>query len=181
MKTIDGLIEDIINTEGGYTNDPNDSGGETNYGITVAVARHFGYVDDMRHLPRMTAKAIYLRKYVIAPGFDAVTLRSHLIAAELVDTGVNLGQPTAARFLHRALNAFNRGGTDYADIPEDTKINANTLVALDAYLNKRGSEGVTVMCRALNSMQGMYYIELVERRPKDEKYTYGWFLNRVVI
>lgn len=35
----DKIINEIIRVEGGYVNDPRDSGGETNFGITVAVAR----------------------------------------------------------------------------------------------------------------------------------------------
>ena len=44
MKT--KIINEIIGVEGGYVNDPSDSGGETNFGITVAVARQFGYVSN---------------------------------------------------------------------------------------------------------------------------------------
>ena len=37
------IINEIIRVEGGYVNNPSDSGGGTNFGITVAVARQFGY------------------------------------------------------------------------------------------------------------------------------------------
>ena len=36
------VISKIIEVEGGYSNDRSDSGGETKYGITVAVARANG-------------------------------------------------------------------------------------------------------------------------------------------
>ena len=32
-------INELIEREGGYVNDPKDSGGETKFGITVATAR----------------------------------------------------------------------------------------------------------------------------------------------
>jgi lysozyme family protein len=32
------FITNLLAAEGGYVNDPRDSGGETNYGITVATA-----------------------------------------------------------------------------------------------------------------------------------------------
>jgi len=38
-----------------------------------------------------------------------------------------------------------------------------------------------VLCRALNCLQGAYYIELAERREKDERFVYGWLKNRVVL
>ena len=51
-------IDAILRAEGGYVNDPQDKGGETNYGITVAVARANGYAGPMRDLPVAMARAI---------------------------------------------------------------------------------------------------------------------------
>ena len=42
------VIDQIIKVEGGYVNDPSDSGGETNYGITKHVARKYGYKGSMK-------------------------------------------------------------------------------------------------------------------------------------
>ena len=39
----DRIINAIIDREGGYVDEPDDSGGETNYGVTKAVARANGY------------------------------------------------------------------------------------------------------------------------------------------
>ena len=60
---IDELIEDVIEREGGYVNHPADRGGATRWGITEAVARRQGYMDDMRSLPQSDAAAIYKRLY----------------------------------------------------------------------------------------------------------------------
>src|SRR3546814_12368752 len=49
--------------EGGYINHPNDPGGETMWGITVAVARGVGYAGPMRDLTREQAKQIYRSLY----------------------------------------------------------------------------------------------------------------------
>ena len=53
------IINHVIEIEGGYVDDPSDSGGETNYGITKAVARRYGYAGHMRDLPREVAYQIY--------------------------------------------------------------------------------------------------------------------------
>src|SRR3546814_14490054 len=95
--------------EGGYVDHPNDRGGPTNFGITQAVARANGYLGEMRKLPRETAKAFYRAIYWAGPSFDKVARISPTVAAELFDTGVNMGPVVAAQFLQRALNAFSGG------------------------------------------------------------------------
>jgi lysozyme family protein len=39
VQSIDEMLADLLKNEGGYVNNPNDPGGETNYGVTVKVAR----------------------------------------------------------------------------------------------------------------------------------------------
>ncbi len=89
--TVDAMIETLVGKEGGYSNHPSDTGGETMWGITVAVARANGYTGPMRSMPRDTAKDIYRRKYFVLPGFDRVAEQSAAVAEELFDTGVNMG------------------------------------------------------------------------------------------
>ena len=116
MNTIEEIINDIIRVEGGYSFDSNDAGGETMYGITIAVARANGYTGNMKDIPRKVAYDIYYNQYVVKPGFDKVLAVDSAIAAELVDTGVNMGTVTAGKFLQQALNALNDGGSKYPDL-----------------------------------------------------------------
>jgi lysozyme family protein len=112
--------------------------------------------------------------------FDQVARRSPTIAAELFDTGVNMGPAVAATFLQRALTALNRNGHDYPDLMPDGKIGAGTLAALDAFLSLRGKgSGETVLMRALEALQGERYLRLAERRPANEAFLYGWLANRI--
>ena len=53
-----------------------------------------------------------------------------------------------------------------------------TVAALTAYMQKRGVEGEGVLLKALNSLQGAYYIALAEKRETDESFEYGWLKNR---
>lgn len=176
--TIDDIIESVLRAEGRYVNNPDDRGGETNWGITKATARAHGYNGPMRDLPRATAKQIYLNTYVVKPGFDKIAVLSPSIAAELVDTGVNMGPTVAARFLQRALNVLNRRGTDYADIAVDGAAGPGTRSALTAYLAKRGKEGERRLLLLLNALQGARYVELCEGRQANETFMFGW-LDRV--
>jgi lysozyme family protein len=176
---IDLLIDALIEREGGYVNHPADKGGPTCFGITEAVARAHGYGGPMRQLPREDAAAIYKRVYWARPHFDQIAARRSRLAAELFDTGVNMGPAVPATFLQRALTALNRNAKDYPDLVPDGRIGSQTLAALDIFLETRGASGETVLLRALEALQGERYLRLAERRPANEVFLYGWLANRI--
>jgi lysozyme family protein len=176
---VDELIDDVIGREGGYSNHPADRGGATRWGITEAVARAHGYRGDMRSFPRDEAVGIYRRIYWIRPGFDRVGEIASKIAAELFDTGVNMGPSVAVSFLQRALNALNRGASDYADIVPGVRVDDATIAALSTFLSKRAPHGEGVLMKALEALQGERYLNLAERRPANEAFLYGWLANRL--
>jgi len=173
------LIDELIAREGGYAALPADRGGPTRYGVTEKVARAHGYTGRMAALPIATARAIYHADYWTRPGLDRVEAIAPEIAAELFDTGVNMGPATAAGFLRRALNALNRGASDYADIPASGAIDDRVIAALRAFLRVRGAAGETVLVKALDAIQGERYLALAEKRPADEAFLYGWLANRI--
>ena len=172
--TLDDIIAGILVNEGGYVNDAADRGGETMYGITVATARQQGYTGPMRDLPRSFATEVYRRRYIIAPGFDKVAALSMPIAAELVDTGVNMGPVVAARFLQRSLNGLGDGG-----LVVDGHCGPATLAALKAFLDKRPVLGEKRLIALLNALQGARYLDLVEAKPGQKKFLFGW-LGRIM-
>jgi lysozyme family protein len=176
----DQLIEALIEREGGYVSDPADHGGATCFGITEAVARAQGYAGSMRQLPREEAARIYARLFWLRPRFDEIAKRTPRVAAELFDTGVNMGPSVAITFLQRALTALNRNAGDYPDLLPDGRIGDRTLAAFDSFLKLRGpASGETVLLRALEALQGERYLRLAERRPANETFLYGWLANRL--
>ena len=176
---VDGLIDAVIGREGSYSNHPADRGGATRWGITEAVARAHGYRGNMQTFPREEAVELYRRIYWERPGFDRVGAIAPDIAAELFDTGVNMGPGVAVSFLQRALNALNRGAADYADVVPGVRIDEMTVVALAAFLTKRKPHGERVLMKALEALQGERYLDLAERRPANEAFLYGWLANRL--
>lgn len=175
-KTIEQMIADLIKVEGGFSDHPADKGGPTMYGVTQAVARANGYTGQMRDMPLATAQNIYRKRYFVDPGFESIYLLSPAIAEELFDTGVNMGTSVPGPWLQRLLNVFNDARTD---LVVDGKIGPATIVALRLFLNKRGSEGETVIVRGLNCLQGCRYIELTEKREQNRAFVYGWLRTRV--
>lgn len=170
--TLDQIIDATIKAEGGYVNDPADRGGATKYGITQAVARANGYSGDMRDLPLQTARDIYKREYAVKPGF--IDFPSE-IAAELFDTGVNMGTAKATQFLQRAVNALSGAG-----IAVDGKMGPATRSAVNTYLKSRNN-AVDILLKALNGLQCVRYIEIVEANPSQRKFINGWIANRVEV
>nr|DAJ97283.1 MAG TPA: Lysozyme [Caudoviricetes sp.] len=181
MKSKDEIFDEVLGKEGGYVNHPDDKGGPTKWGITEKVARAHGYLGDMRNLTRGQALEILEADYWYGPRFDQVANLSPDIAAELCDTGVNMGPSVASKMLQRWLNVFNQKGTLYPDMDVDGRIGPRTINALRAYLSKRGGDGELVMLTALNCTQGELYLELAEKREANQSFVYGWLKQRVIV
>jgi lysozyme family protein len=175
----DDFVLDVLEKEGGYVDDPRDSGGETNYGITVAVARKNGYAGPMIDMPIETAKRIYRQIYWDSMMLDEIARLAPSVAMKLADIGVNLGVRRAGDFIQRTLNVMNNQGKYYPDMIVDGIIGRGTLENLRLFLKHRSRDGELVLVRALNCLQGSFYISLAERRHKDEAFVYGWLLNRI--
>lgn len=180
-RTIDEIILEIMEKEGFRSNNEDDLGGDTTYGITEATARRLGYEGSMADLTPDIAKALYLHEYVLRVRFDLVHAVSPIVGEELIDTGVNMGQGIAAKFLQRWLNVYNNKQQYYKDLLVDGHIGPETVAALKAFLAKRGQEGEKVLWKSLNASQGGRYLEISESREKNETFVYGWMKNRVGI
>ncbi|BCG50049.1 N-acetylmuramidase [Ralstonia phage RP13] len=181
MRNIETELDALIGREGGYTNNPNDSGGETIWGITKFVAQSFGYTSQMKDMTRDQAKTIYRQRYWTQPKFDQVFTINPDIAFEMFDTGVNMGTGVASKFLQRALNVLNNKATLFPDMIVDGVIGNMSLNSLRTFLNLRKQDGVTVMLRMLNAQQSVKYIEIAEANVKNEEFEYGWQFNRVTM
>lgn len=170
-------VERVFKAEGGYVNNPEDKGGETNYGITVAVARAYGYTGSMKTLPKETAKAIYKKNFWDKLRCDDISEIHPLLSDHLFDFGVNAGTGRAVKHLQRALNLLNTRQVDYADIDMDGAMGNGTLRSLKSFANKRGQEGLNNLVVTLVSLQLAFYMDLSEKNQSQEVFTNGW-VNR---
>jgi lysozyme family protein len=177
--TFEEAIAPVLGFEGRYSNNPADRGGETAWGITVAVARAFGYQGAMKDMARPTALAIYRERFWTQPRFDQVALVSAAIGYEMLEQGVNFGPVWPGRFLQRALNVLNQGGTAYPDVTVDGAVGKLTLFSLAQHLRARATAGERVLLEMLNSQQSVRYMEIAEQNPSQEEFEYGWQRVRV--
>ena len=174
----DQLIEAVLEREGGYVDDPSDSGGETNFGVTIAVARRYGYDGPMIDMPIEKARSIYAMQYWHPIKGQALAEVDRDLVAEVFDTAVNCGVSRSGKFLQRCLNVLNSGQKIALDVVIGGKIGPATIRALSSCAEKRD---VAELVKALNCLQGAFYIELAEKRSKDERFIYGWLKHRVGI
>jgi lysozyme family protein len=118
----------LLKDEGGYTNNPSDSGGPTNFGITLGDYRKYinpqGAAKDVRNMGVAQAKVIYKSKYWDA--LDCDSLPSG-VDYSCFDYGVNsgLGRPRKALQRFKSLK-----GTELIDAINNER--AAFLKALEA-------------------------------------------------
>lgn len=96
-------IERILAHEGGYVNDPEDPGGETQWGISK---RSYPALD-IKALTRDQAKEIYRRDF-----WQPIVARAtgdSALQFQLLDAAVNHGMGNAVRMLQRAVNVADDG------------------------------------------------------------------------
>lgn len=98
----DTAFERVVGIEGGYVNNPDDPGGETQWGISKRSYPHL----DIEHLTREDAKAIYLRDFWNRIHADEVY---DGVAYQAFDFAVNSGIETAVRKLQRAVGVADDG------------------------------------------------------------------------
>jgi lysozyme family protein len=100
--TFDDVFDRLMGHEGGYSNDPRDPGGETQWGISK---RSYPTVD-IKALTRDEAKAIYRRDFWDRLNADSLP---DGVAFQLFDFAVNSGSETAVRYLQRAVGVADDG------------------------------------------------------------------------
>lgn len=170
------IIAGVIAVEGGFVNNPADPGGPTKYGITQVVARANGYNGQMQDLPRSVAERIYYTQYIQRPGFAPVMAQSPAVAAELVDSAVNVGPSRASRWFQKSLNALSRGGRDYATIPADGNVGQQTTLAFQALEHERGAAtACQLVIKLMDAQQAVYYMSLTH----ESQFIVGWVDNRI--
>jgi lysozyme family protein len=100
-ESYDEALTLLLKHEGGYADHPSDPGGETNFGITVAVARASGYQGPMRSIPMDVVKRIYRTKYWDALRCDELPSG---VDYAVFDYGVNSGIGRSGKVLRRVLS-----------------------------------------------------------------------------
>lgn len=173
------VVGGVFAIEGGYVNDPNDSGGATNHGITEQVARDHGYSGAMESLPKGMAQDIYIESYIKKPRYDQVLMLSPAVGTKLVDAGVNTGPGRASRWFQQSLNDLSRAGRDYQQITVDGAIGPGTLAAYKSLEKTRGRiKACELTLKLMDSYQAAHYSSLAKNKAH-ASFMVGWLDYRI--
>ena len=145
------IIEVVLHHEGGYVNDPDDPGGETNFGI----AKRSHPDVDIKNLTKDGAKEIYYQNYWMK---NRVPQMPDNLKHIYFDMCVNQGRSRAVKILQQAANAKG------ANLKVDGGLGPKTIGALNG-----------VELERVRAYRIKYYADLVTRKPDLEKFYFGWF------
>lgn len=143
----------ILKHEGGYVNNPNDPGGETNFGISK---RSFPEIN-IKLLTPVKAADIYYHYYWLPMKLDKIINEN--IQLELFDFGVNAGK-------FRAIKKAQQ----ICMIKEDGIIGKQTIEAINNYKDD--------FVKDYKHLRKVYYEYIANKNPKLKGFLKGW-LKRV--
>lgn len=175
MSEFKQAIPHILKHEGGYVNNPNDSGGATNYGVSLRFLKGFngkvgdfdgdGDVDiaDIKNMTVEDAMGIYedfwWKKYKYG------LINDQTIATKIFDFSVNMGAKRAHILLQQALNrAFGM------NLAVDGIIGPATR----GVINSIEDDEEQILLNAYADEAWGFYSRLIARNPRMKVFSRGW-------
>lgn len=184
MATVTQHFEEALNRtllfEGGWSDDSEDRGGKTKYGITEGTWKQYcvetGAGGGISNITKADASAVYRLFYWDRPGYGLlVGSATQGILNELFDCGVNCGVNTSVRLLQVAVNVVGVGVI--SPVVVDGKLGPQTAYAVDRLC--RIVSHAQALLGALRGERYTYYLGIIKRNRSQSKFVRGW-LKRLV-
>lgn len=172
MAEFNIAFEKMLSHEGGYSNDPDDSGGETYKGISRAhhknwsgwsrIDKYKGKPDflsiiDKDDLLQNEIEEFYRSNFWSPLNADQIS--NQTIANSIFDFGVNAGIATSVRLIQSIIGTKADG-----IIGEQTVKRLNSI-------------DFSYVQAAFTVAKMEYYIHIIKQRPTNKKYLYGWIIR----
>ncbi|MEZ5997825.1 MAG: glycosyl hydrolase 108 family protein [Hyphomonas sp.] len=176
-RRFDAALAFCFKWEGGYSNHPNDRGGETNFGITAAVYNKWRKaqgepIQSVKLLTHQEAQQIYWSNYWLAAGCDVCRRPLDVL---MFDAAVNHGAPGAVKLLQRSINAIAAAEGGGASLAVDGAPGAMTTAAIRRFDTP---DKTRQLCTEYFNQRRQLYKRIVAARPDQEVFLKGW-MNRV--
>jgi lysozyme family protein len=157
----DVAFEKTLNYEGVLSNDKNDKGGLTKYGISKASYPKL----DIANLTIEEAKAIYKRDYWDSCMCDGVNDSN--IAQQIFDIAVNCGTGGAGQVVQKAINSLVAKENNIA---VDGAIGMKTLYILNELEPKKANNKIAVY-------RARRYAVICQKNPSQLDFLEGWLVR----
>lgn len=171
-SNFDKCFKFVLRQEGGFSNDPLDKGGATNYGLSERFLRAHGIEKKVSELTVQDAKQIYYT-YIWSPS-KAEKFDNAIVQLFVFDCAVNHGINTGACLLQQVLNFLTPNVKSAELLKVDGIIGDKTIAA---YKNIVSSGSTSLLLNLLKIIRGGYYLHIVERDPTQKRFLKGW-INR---
>lgn len=153
----DQAFQLLMRHEGGFSQDPNDHGGATNMGVTIATLSAYlgraASVEEVRGLTQDTAKAIYSQFYWNPLNLDQI--ESPRLQTAIFDQGVLNGTRTAAERIQSVVG-----------VKVDGEIGPITIKAINQF-------DVSILTRFVCNMQ-LRYVSICLNDESQMRFLEGW-------
>ena len=165
VKTVQDIAREIVAREGGFVNDPDDTGGATNFGVTLGTLRRLGLdvdgdgeidVGDVQSLKPEQAVAIFVEHYFEQTGIRALPV---VLQASVFDMYVNAGR-AAVRILQQLLVEMGH------PIALDGAIGPQTVEAAEV----AAALAPQYLADAYGIARRNFYLRLADARPASRKF-----------
>lgn len=180
LSRFDECFKLVLDSEGGYSDNTDDKGGKTKYGITEATlnaAFKVGIVshNNIKDLTVEEAKTIYKVNYWDKCKCDDLPKPLDLY---VFDTAVNCGVGTSAKFLQEVINKVVGANI----LAVDGIVGAMTIGAVEGWLSRYKADctfPVLFLCNLFMDRRLQYYSNIVAKNGSQIVFLRGW-LNRVL-
>jgi lysozyme family protein len=172
MASFDDAIPTVLRHEGGFENNPNDSGSATNFGVSLRWLKSQGLLaeleaeegdktqDEVKIIRDMTqAQACGFFKAFWWDKYQYGNFNSQALATKTLDVSVNMGSGRSHRILQGVLG-----------LVQDGVLGAKSFAEANAV-----SPSVTLV--KFQAAQAQFYRDLVTKNPRLQEFLNGW-LNR---
>lgn len=197
MADFDTCFETLIKFEGTkFTDDPDDPGGPTKFGITLKAWMEYAldqgcptdydFLTHLKDMTKETAQIFYTNNYW--EKYKYWGINSTDVAERILLASVHLGPRRAHYAVQRALRASGELGSDGAPIKEDGILGPKTLKALNQHTVYREDTFHSIFRRisaddmhiivALRSEVAAYYRRIFDKEPERKAKYYEGFMRR---
>ena len=173
QSNFDYAIKNTLRHEGGLSDNKNDSGSWTRYGISLRFLKQ-SHIDpngdgvenseDIIHLTLTEADNIYYNQFWLKGHYDKIDNIN--VAAHLFDFGVNAGLSQSSKLAKRSINRI-----------------LNQPISVDGVLDNKTIQIInhlvpSIFLSSLKAEEEDFYLEIVKRHPQLKCFLKGW-LNRI--